>query len=79
MPNELTHEVINEMKSILKFMENQEIHERELKHLSPRKQMQLYKELTNELELTLSYRLIMETVRNDPNTALGSVTINNKN
>ncbi len=72
----MPYEVIKEMKSLLNFMENKEVHERELESIPTQKQKEIYDFLTSELDLILSHQLMLNQVRNDPNTALGSLLKN---
>lgn len=67
------YEVIDEMKEILKFMQKKDIHEKELEKYPPEKQKEIYEYLTKELDSMLSFQIIMNQIKNDENTAYGSL------
>jgi len=73
MTNEGKHEVINEMKSLLSFMQQKNIHESELSNYPPEKQREIFNFLTSELESMFSFQVIINQIKEDTDTTLGNL------
>lgn len=71
----MDHKIIDEMKDLLKHMKKREVHEMQLSNYSPEQQKEVYNLLVQEMESVFSFYVVVNQIKNDPDTAYGSLHI----